>query len=128
MAAACSPTAAWCWLSEFEPATRTVRHYPLGRPPVGTAENLGRAALAVDPADPRRLWIRIARAGLFHSADGGHSWRPIRSDVVAGDAGRLVFVADTTPWLLLGGVGCAWRLDLGPGGAGLFADWGAPIP
>jgi hypothetical protein len=118
----------WRRLTEFDPATRSVRHHPLARPPSELAEHLDRAALAVDPADPQRMWIRTARPGLIHSADGGRTWRPVRSDVVAGNAGRLVFVPDPTPWLLLGGVGCAWRLDLGPGGAGLFADWGAPIP
>lgn len=119
----------WRRLNEFDPATRSVRQHPVTRPPIRLAERLSLAALAVDPANPRRLWLRVSPAGLIHSADAGRSWLPVRADVVADElSGRLVFVPDPTPWLLLGGVGCAWRLDLGPGGAGLFADWGAPIP
>lgn len=116
-------------LNEFDPATRTVRQHPVARPPIRLAERFALTALAVDPADPRRLWLRASPAGLIHSPDAGRSWLPVRADVVADElSGRLVFVSGPTPWLLLGGVGCAWRLDLGPGGAGLFADWGAPIP
>ena len=30
--------------------------------------------IVADPADPRRLWVGISTAGVFHSADGGESW------------------------------------------------------
>ena len=33
-------------------------------------------SMVQDPHDPRRLWVGISAAGVFHSADGGTSWEP----------------------------------------------------
>jgi hypothetical protein len=33
-------------------------------------------SMVQDPHDPRRLWVAISAAGVFHSADGGKSWEP----------------------------------------------------
>lgn len=33
-------------------------------------------SLLVDPADPRRIWVGISAAGVFHSGDGGATWEP----------------------------------------------------
>src|SRR5215470_6457092 len=34
--------------------------------------------VAVDPADPQRLFAGTAKAGLFGSSDGGRSWQPVQ--------------------------------------------------
>jgi hypothetical protein len=40
-------------------------------------------SIQVDPGDPRRLYAAITAAGVFRSEDGGESWRPVNTNVVA---------------------------------------------
>jgi len=33
-------------------------------------------SLVIDKDDPRKIWVGISAAGVFHSADGGETWEP----------------------------------------------------
>lgn len=33
-------------------------------------------SLVIDHDDPRKIWVGISAAGVFHSADGGETWEP----------------------------------------------------
>ena len=38
-------------------------------------------ALVPHPTDERQLWVGISSAGVFHTADGGDTWRPRNSGI-----------------------------------------------
>ena len=40
-------------------------------------------SICVDPADARHLYVGISIGGVFESADGGESWRPLNQGVAA---------------------------------------------
>ena len=48
------------------------------------------AALAVDPRDPRTLYIG-SRAGVEQSRDGGANWRPFNRGLYARGLNQLLF-------------------------------------
>lgn len=64
----------------------------------GVDEPFGYATVAVDPGDPQRLLASTAGRGrgdeLFHSRDGGRSWRPLFA-TARFDASAAPYVADT---------------------------------
>ncbi|MHB8766325.1 MAG: WD40/YVTN/BNR-like repeat-containing protein, partial [Deferrisomatales bacterium] len=70
--------------------------------------------LAVDPADPRRLYLGAAAQGPFESRDGGRSWRLLFEGLEA-EAPPALF-----PTVLLPAAGDR-PLLMGTGGRGLFA-------
>jgi photosystem II stability/assembly factor-like uncharacterized protein len=40
-------------------------------------------SIALDPAEPRRLWVGISAAGVFRSEDGGETWLPSNEGTAA---------------------------------------------
>jgi photosystem II stability/assembly factor-like uncharacterized protein len=48
-------------------------------------EDISVTAFLFDPADPQQLFAATAYQGVYHSADGGQTWRPIGPAEGAGE-------------------------------------------
>ncbi len=66
--------------------------------PAGDSLPLGQHAVVFEPGDARALYV-ANEGGLFHSPDGGRSWRSLGTGLAVAEVGRL---ADHAAWLLAG--------------------------
>jgi len=67
-------------------------------------------SIAIDPAQPQRMWAAVSAAGTFRTEDGGQTWQPLNRGV------RAEFMPDKFPE-----VGqCVHKLLLAPGKSSLL--------
>jgi hypothetical protein len=91
----------------FGAATSSTTWTPLGPAPLtnGAAANSGRVnSIAVDPSNPRTIYIGAAAGGVWKTANGGASWTPLTDSQCSLAMGSVV-VDPVNPQIVYAGTG-----------------------
>lgn len=102
---ACAAPAAFAQDPQPTPSLDLALLKPLAARSIGPAAMSGRiAAVASIPGDPRTIWAGAATGGVWKSADGGVTWKPMFDEMDCAAIGAIA-IDPTTPEVVWVGTG-----------------------